>query len=137
MRSDCPFSRGIYLFASPRKKRYDRGEIQYLRKDVNTLTEENKDLELGDIITLDDENGEPLGDFEVIALFDLNGKEYIALTEALEDEEAEEELDEEVDIFVFQIDGGEMVPLEEDEEGAVYDKLNEVLEGIELVSDDK
>ena len=43
-------------------------------KDVNTLTAENKDLELGDIITLDDENGEPLGDFEVIALFELNGK---------------------------------------------------------------
>jgi len=103
---------------------------------VNTLTEENKDLELGDIITLDDENGEPLGDFEVIALFDLNGKEYIALTEAIEDEESEEELDEEVDIFVFQVDGGEMVPLEEDEESTVYAKLNEVLEGIELIKED-
>jgi hypothetical protein len=102
---------------------------------VNILTEENKDLELGDLITLDDENGEPLGDFEVIALFELNGKEYIALTEALEDEESEEELDEEVDIFVFQVDGGEMVPLEENEEDAVYEKLNEVLEGIELIKD--
>lgn len=101
------------------------------------MTEENKDLELGDIITLDDENGEPLGDFEVIAMFDLNGKEYIALTEAVEDEESEEELDEEVDIFVFQVDGGEMVPLEENEEEAVYVKLNEVLEGIELISEDK
>lgn len=100
------------------------------------MTEENKDLELGDIITLDDENGEPLGDFEVIALFDLNGKEYIALTEALEEEESEEELDEEVDIFVFQVDGDEMVPLEEKEEGPVYTKLNEVLEGIELIEED-
>ncbi|MFD2371448.1 DUF1292 domain-containing protein [Brevibacillus sp. GCM10020057] len=100
------------------------------------MSEENKELELGDIITLDDEDGEPLGDFEVIALFDLNGKEYIALTEALEDEESEEELDEEVDIFVFQVDGGEMVPLEEDEEEAVYAKLNEVLEGIELIDKD-
>ncbi|WP_421617901.1 DUF1292 domain-containing protein [Brevibacillus sp. TJ4] len=99
------------------------------------MTDENKDLELGDLITLDDENGEPLGDFEVIALFELNGKEYIALTEAVEDEESEEELEEEVDIFVFQIDGGEMVPLEDDEEDAVYVKLNEVLEGIELVKD--
>lgn len=99
------------------------------------MTEENKDLELGDLITLDDENGEPLGDFEVIALFELNGKEYIALTEALEDEENEEELNEEVDIFVFQVDGGEMVPLEEDEEDAVYEKLNEVLEGIELIKE--
>lgn len=101
------------------------------------MTEENKDLELGDIITLDDENGEPLGDFEVIALFDLNGKEYIALTEAIEDEDSEEELDEEVDIFVFQVDGGEMVPLEENEENEVYEKLNEVLEGIELVKDNE
>jgi len=102
------------------------------------LTEENKELEIGDLITLDDENGEPLGDFEVIALFELNGKEYIALTEALEeDEEREEELDEEVDIFVFQVDGGEMVPLEEDEEDAVYEKLNEVLEGIELIRDEE
>lgn len=101
------------------------------------MTEENKDLELGDIITLDDENGEPLGDFEVIALFDLNGKEYIALTEAIEDEESEEELDEEVDIFVFQVDGGEMVPLEENEENEVYEKLNEVLEGIELIKDNE
>lgn len=101
------------------------------------MTEENKDLELGDIITLDDENGEPLGDFEVIAMFDLNGKEYIALTEAIEDEESEEDLDEEVDIFVFQIDGGEMVPLEENEEEAVYEKLYEVLEGIELINDNK
>jgi hypothetical protein len=102
---------------------------------VNALTDENKDLELGDLITLDDENGEPLGDFEVIALFELNGKEYIALTEAIEDEESEEELDEEVDIFVFQVEGGEMVPLEENEEDAVYEKLNEVLEGIELIKD--
>ncbi|MCM3081988.1 MULTISPECIES: DUF1292 domain-containing protein [Brevibacillus] len=101
------------------------------------MTEENKDLELGDIITLDDENGEPLGDFEVIALFDLNGKEYIALTEAIEDEDSEEELDEEVDIFVFQVDGGEMVPLEENEENEVYEKLNEVLEGIELIKDNE
>lgn len=102
------------------------------------MTEENKELEIGDLITLDDENGEPLGDFEVIALFELNGKEYIALTEALEeDEEREEELDEEVDIFVFQVDGGEMVPLEEDEEDAVYEKLNEVLEGIELIRDEE
>lgn len=99
------------------------------------MTDENKDLELGDLITLDDENGEPLGDFEVIALFELNGKEYIALTEAIEDEESEEELDEEVDIFVFQVEGGEMVPLEENEEDAVYEKLNEVLEGIELIKD--
>ncbi|NRS48806.1 DUF1292 domain-containing protein [Brevibacillus sp. HB2.2] len=102
------------------------------------MTEENKDLELGDIITLDDENGEPLGDFEVLAMFDLNGKEYIALAEAVEDEESEEdEEDEEVDIFVFQVDGGEMVPLEEDEESTVYAKLNEVLEGIELIKEDK
>ncbi|CAM3458012.1 DUF1292 domain-containing protein [Brevibacillus invocatus] len=101
------------------------------------MTEENKDLELGDIITLDDENGEPLGDFEVIALFDLNGKEYIALTEAIEDDDSEEELDEEVDIFVFQVDGGEMVPLEENEENEVYEKLNEVLEGIELIKDNE
>ncbi|MFC8686088.1 DUF1292 domain-containing protein [Brevibacillus porteri] len=125
----------IRLFASPGKKRYDGTEYEYQHKDVNTLTEENKDLELGDIITLDDENGEPLGDFEVLAMFDLNGKEYIALAEAVEDEESEE--DEEVDIFVFQVDGGEMVPLEEDEESTVYAKLNEVLEGIELIKEDK
>ncbi|UYZ15546.1 DUF1292 domain-containing protein [Brevibacillus sp. WF146] len=104
---------------------------------MNTLTAENKDLELGDIITLDDENGEPLGDFEVIALFELNGKEYVALTDAIEDEANEDDVDEEVDIFVFQVDGGEMVPLEESEEEAVYVKLNEVLEGIELIDDAK
>lgn len=104
---------------------------------MNALTEENKDLQLGDIFTLDDEDGEPLGDFEVIAMFDLNGKEYIALVEAIEDEEEEEELEEEVDIFVFQLDKGELVPLEENEENAVYEKLNEVLEGIELIKEDE
>ncbi|WP_322112090.1 DUF1292 domain-containing protein [Brevibacillus ruminantium] len=97
------------------------------------MTAEEKDLELGDIITLDDENGEPLGDFEVIAMFEQDGKQYVALTEAVEDEDSDEDLEEEVDIFVFQIDGGEMVPLEEDEESTVYAKLNEVLEGIELI----
>lgn len=100
------------------------------------MTAEEKDLELGDVITLDDENGEPLGDFEVIAMFELNGKAYVALTEAVEDEDSDEDLEEEVDIFVFQIDGGEMVPLEENEEDAVYNKLNEVLEGIELIENE-
>jgi uncharacterized protein YrzB (UPF0473 family) len=94
---------------------------------------ENKELELGDIITLDDEHGEPLGDFEVIALFEQNGKQYVALTEAIDEEDGDEDLEEEVDIFVFQVDGGEMVPLEEQEEAGVYAKLNEVLEGIELL----
>ncbi len=95
---------------------------------------DNKDLELGDIITLDDENGEPLGDFEVIALFEHNQKEYVALTNALDEEtDNEEDLEEEVDIFVFQVDGGELVPLEENEQEAVYAKLNEVLEDIELI----
>jgi uncharacterized protein YrzB (UPF0473 family) len=94
---------------------------------------ENKELELGDIITLDDENGEPLGDFEVIALFEHNGKQYVALTDAIDEEDGEEDLEEEVDIFVFQVDGGEMVPLEEQEEADIYVKLNEVLEGIELL----
>jgi uncharacterized protein YrzB (UPF0473 family) len=99
------------------------------------MTEENNDIELGDIITLDDENGEPLGDFEILALFELNGKEYIALTEATEDEDSED--DAEVDIFVFHVDNGEMVPLEENEENEVYEKLNEVLEGIELIKDNE
>jgi uncharacterized protein YrzB (UPF0473 family) len=94
---------------------------------------ENKELELGDIITLDDENGEPLGDFEVIALFEHNQKEYVALTNAIDEEDGEDDLEEEVDIFVFQVDGGELVPLEEQEEADVYAKLNEVLEGIELI----
>jgi len=94
---------------------------------------EEKDLEIGDVISLDDENGDLLGDFEVIALFDLNQKQYVALTPAVDDE-SDEDLEEEVDIFVFSVDGGELVPLEEDEEEAAYAKLNEVLEGIELVS---
>ncbi|GAA4701901.1 DUF1292 domain-containing protein [Brevibacillus fulvus] len=97
---------------------------------------ENKDLEIGDIISLDDENGDLLGDFEVIALFDLNNKQYVALTNALDEENDEEEdVDEEVDIFVFQVDGGELVPLEETEESEAYAKLNEVLEGIELIEE--
>ncbi|MFY0544287.1 hypothetical protein [Brevibacillus sp. H7] len=96
--------------------------------------EDNKDLELGDIITLDDENGEPLGDFEVIALFENNQKNYVALTNAIDEEtDTEEDLEEEVDIFVFQLEGGELVPLEENDQDEVYAKLNEVLEDIELV----
>jgi len=98
---------------------------------------DEKDLELGDIITLDDENGEPLGDFEVIALFDHNQKNYVALTNAIDEEtDEEEDLEEEVDIFVFQIDAGELVPLEDDEQESVYAKLNEVLDDIELIEPD-
>jgi hypothetical protein len=95
---------------------------------------DDKELELGDIITLDDEDGEPLGDFEVIALFTHNQKNYVALTNAIDEEtDEEEDLEEEVDIFVFQVDGGELVPLEENEQEGVYAKLNEVLEDIELI----
>lgn len=94
--------------------------------------EENKVLELGDIISLDDENGELLGDFEVIALFDHKGKQYVALTNAIENEEEINE-EEELDIFVFQVDNEELVPLDESEEEEIYEKLDEVLEDIELV----
>lgn len=100
--------------------------------------EENKDLEIGDLIALDDENGDVLGDFEVIALFDLDQKQYVALTNAIDEEtDTEEDLEEEVDIFVFQVDGGELVPLEDDEEEKVHAKLNEVLEDIELIEEEK
>ncbi len=104
-------------------------------KDVAFLTSEaeNKGLELGDVISLDDENGELLGDFEVIAIFDHNQKQYVALTTALDEEEEDEDTEEEVDIFVFQLDGEELVPLEESEEEAIYARLDEVLEDIELL----
>ncbi|WP_139488767.1 DUF1292 domain-containing protein [Brevibacillus dissolubilis] len=97
------------------------------------MTDEMKyeDLELGDLISLDDENGDELGDFEVIAKFELNNKQYMALTEAIDEEDMDEEG--EIDIFVFKIEGGELVQLEESEEEAAHAKLNEVLEGIELV----
>ncbi|MGD8191194.1 DUF1292 domain-containing protein [Brevibacillus ginsengisoli] len=94
---------------------------------------ENKGLEVGDVITLDDENGEPIGDFEVLALFDLEGKEYVALTRPLDEEELEEETDEELEIFVLGIEDGELVPLEEDEETKAFAKLDEILEDIEIV----
>lgn len=95
---------------------------------------ENKDLALGDLITLDDENGEVIGDFEVIALFELNQKQYVALTAALdEEEETDEDTEEEIDIFVFSLEEGELVPLDESEEEAAYAKLDEILEDIELV----
>jgi len=94
---------------------------------------ENKDLAIGDLIALDDENGEELGDFEVIALFDVNQKQYVALTAALDEEEADDDTEEEIDIFVFSLDGGELVPLEESEEEAAYAKLDQILEDIELV----
>lgn len=93
---------------------------------------ENKGIELGDLISLDDENGELLGDFEVIALFDHKGKQYVALTTAV-DEEDDAADEEELDIFVFQVDGEELVPLEESEEEEIYEKLDEVLEDIELI----
>lgn len=99
---------------------------------------DNKDLEIGDIISLDDENGDLLGDFEVIAMFELNQKQYVALTDAIDEEaEADEDTDEEIDIFVFQVEGGELVPLDENEEAAAYAKLNEVLEGIELLGSEE
>lgn len=102
-------------------------------KDVSQLTNEEKQgIELGDIISLDDENGELLGDFEVIALFDHKGKQYVALTNSI-DEDNESEEDEELDIFVFEVDGEELVPLEESEEDEIYEKLDEVLEDIELI----
>lgn len=94
---------------------------------------DNKDLALGDLITLDDENGELIGDFEVIALFELNQKKCVALTAALDDEETDEDTEEEIDIFVFHLEDGELVPLDESEEEAAYAKLDEILEDIELV----
>jgi hypothetical protein len=99
---------------------------------------DSKELELGDVITLDDENGEVIGDFEVIALFESNNKQYVALTTAQdEDSEAEEDTEEEIDIFVFSLQDGELVPLEESEEAEAYAKLDEILEDIELVSPEK
>ncbi|MET3288705.1 DUF1292 domain-containing protein [Brevibacillus fluminis] len=94
--------------------------------------EEKQGIELGDIISLDDENGELLGDFEVIALFDHKGKQYVALTNSV-DEDNESEEDEELDIFVFEVDGEELVPLDEGQEEEIYEKLDEVLEDIELI----
>ncbi|MGO0061543.1 DUF1292 domain-containing protein [Brevibacillus fluminis] len=94
--------------------------------------EEKQGIELGDIISLDDENGELLGDFEVIALFDHKGKQYVALTNSV-DEDNESEEDEELDIFVFEVDGEELVPLDEAQEEEIYEKLDEVLEDIELI----
>ncbi|WP_232699404.1 DUF1292 domain-containing protein [Brevibacillus daliensis] len=94
--------------------------------------EDDKDLALGDIIALDDENGEEMGDFEVIAMFELNDKQYVAMTDYVENEE---ELDEEgeIDIYVFGIEDGELVPLLEEEEEAAHAKLHETLDGIELI----
>lgn len=103
---------------------------------VLTNEADNKDLEIGDIISLDDENGDLLGDFEVIAMFELNNKQYVALTDAIDEEETDEDTEEEIDIFVFEVDGGELVPLAEDEEAAAYAKLNEILEGIELLDNE-
>ncbi|AKF96254.1 DUF1292 domain-containing protein [Brevibacillus laterosporus] len=93
--------------------------------------ENEKDLALGDIITLDDENGEEMGDFEVIAMFELNNKQFVALTEATEEDEIDEEG--EIDIYVFGIEDGELVPLLEEEEEAAHAKLHETMEGIELI----
>jgi hypothetical protein len=104
---------------------------------VVTNATNDKELEIGDIISLDDENGELLGDFEVIALFDLNNKQYVALTDAIDEEEADDDTEEEIDIFVFEVDGGELVPLAENDEAAAYAKLNEILEGIELVDSEE
>jgi hypothetical protein len=98
----------------------------------------DKDLELGDIITLDDENGEVIGDFEVIATFELGNKHYVALTTAVdEDSEADVDTEEEIDIFVFRLEEGELVPLDESEEEEAYAKLDEILEDIELVSPER
>jgi len=98
---------------------------------------ENKEIEVGDIISLDDDNGEPLGDFEVIAAFDLDGKPYVALTSAIDEEEevTDEDTEEEIDIFLFGVDGGELVPLEGEEEERAYAKLNEVLDDIEIIDE--
>lgn len=96
---------------------------------------ENKELEVGDVISLDDENGETIGDFEVIAIYDVDGKEYVALTRPLDEEEIEEG-GEELEIFVLGLEGGELVPLEEEEETKAFAKLDEILEDIELVPHD-
>ncbi len=97
---------------------------------------EAKSLEVGDIISLDDENGNVVGDFEVIAVYEANQKPYVALTPALdEDAAAEDELEEEVEIFVLGIDGEELIPLEPEEEEAAYAKLDEILEDIELIDE--
>jgi len=86
---------------------------------------ENKALEVGDVISLDDENGEAVGDFEVIALFAMNGREYVALTPALEQEPAEEE---ELEVFILGVENQELIALDEAEEAAAFDKLDELLE---------
>lgn len=112
----------VHLFPS-------EGRVTYMSNET-----ENKDLALGDLITLDGEDGEEIGDFEVIALFDLKGKQYVALTAALEEEgETDDDTEEEVDIYVFSLEEGELVPLDESEEEAVYEKLDQVLEDVELI----
>lgn len=90
-----------------------------------------QELELGDIISLDDENGEELGDFEVIAVYELDNKQYVALTQAI-DEEAEIADDENFDVFILRIEDGELSALEDDEEQAAYQKLREILDDIEF-----
>ncbi|UFJ42290.1 DUF1292 domain-containing protein [Brevibacillus humidisoli] len=87
---------------------------------------ENKALEVGDVISLDDENGEVVGDFEVIALFELNGRQYVALTPALEEEPANDE--EELDVFILGLENNELTALDEEEEEEAFAKLDELLE---------
>lgn len=90
----------------------------------------DKGLEVGDVISLDDEHGEAVGDFEVIALFTMNGREYVALTPALEAESAEDE--DELEVFILGVENQELIALEEEEEAAAFDRLDELLEDAHL-----
>ncbi|MBO8162640.1 MAG: DUF1292 domain-containing protein [Brevibacillus sp.] len=92
---------------------------------------ENKALQVGDVISLDDENGEVVGDFEVIALFELNGRQYVALTPALDEAPAADEEDE-LDVFILGVEDNELMALDEAEEEAAFAKLDELLEDVHV-----
>lgn len=89
------------------------------------------ELEVGAVITLDDEDGEEIGEFEVLELFDVDGKQYAALTPFVEEEPAEGE-DDVLDIFLFGVVDGELVGLEQEEEERAFSKLKELATDIDF-----
>lgn len=93
-----------------------------------------QDLEIGDIISLDDENGEELGDFEVIAVYELDSKQYVALTQAIDEDADDAEIpdDEHFDVFILRMEDGELSALDDDEEQSAYQKLREILDDVEF-----
>lgn len=81
-----------------------------------------KDIEIGEIFTITDDNDEEL-EVEVLATLNLEGIDYVAVGFV---EDLQEETEEDIDIFFLKVDDdGDFSAIESDEE---FEKVSEAFD---------